>query len=176
MQGLVYLDLSSHVTYTESQDNLWAQADWPRNGWAGAISTPVSTLVTPGIGLGGRKGSGIGLGGAAVGLGALPKGGKEIGQGAVAFGMPGYGGMGAWGGWEDWEDVDGCVDPLATVENVSTRALAAHPLRPLFLVGSNNTHIYLWEVSPFPSIFLFFGGFSDCAQFVQFEFRVLGAF
>jgi hypothetical protein len=84
--------------------------------------------------------------------------------------------MGAWGGWEDWEDVDGCVDPLATVENVSTRALAAHPLRPLFLVGSNNTHIYLWEVSPFPSIFLFFGGFSDCAQFVQFEFRVLGAF
>lgn len=140
MQGLVYLDLETHGPFTETTYNLWSQADWPRNGWAGAVSTPVPTYVSPGFGLGGRRGSGIGLGGAAVGVGAPPK------QGGVAFGMPGYGGMGAWGGWEEWEDVDGYIDPVATVENVSTKALAAHPLQPLFLVGSNNTHVYLWEV------------------------------
>lgn len=66
--------------------------------------------------------------------------------------MPGYGGMGAWGGWEDWEDVDSFVDPIATVDNVSTKALAAHPSQPLFLVGSNNTHVYLWEVRSLPVI------------------------
>jgi hypothetical protein len=111
------------------------QAEWPRNSWAGPVATP---------GSGSRS-----FGPSAV---APPKAGKEASKsGGVPFGMPGYGGMGAWGGWEDWEDVDSFVDPIATVDNVSTKALAAHPSQPLFLVGSNNTHVYLWEVRSLPS-------------------------
>ena len=111
------------------------QAEWPRNSWAGPVATPGSGLRS--------------FGPSAV---APPKAGKEASKsGGVPFGMPGYGGMGAWGGWEDWEDVDSFVDPVATVDNVSTKALAAHPSQPLFLVGSNNTHVYLWEVRSLPS-------------------------
>ncbi|CAI5525634.1 unnamed protein product [Closterium sp. Naga37s-1] len=68
--------------------------------------------------------------------------------GGVGMGIPGYGGIGAWGlGWEDLEDAEeGYVDPPATAESVAGRALAAHPLRPFFLVGSTNTHVYLWQV------------------------------
>ncbi|GLT84799.1 hypothetical protein SLE2022_030120 [Rubroshorea leprosula] len=65
-----------------------------------------------------------------------------------AFGVPGYAGTGASGlGWEIQEDFDEFVDPPATVENISTRAFSSHPSRPFFLVGSINTHIYLWEFS-----------------------------
>ncbi|KAJ7555420.1 hypothetical protein O6H91_05G036700 [Diphasiastrum complanatum] len=145
-KGLIYYDLKTHSTFTGSIDNFWSEADWPRNGWAGSVSTPVPTFVSPGVGLGSKEGSGIGLGGATVGIGALERAGKDIGKGAVGFGIPGYAGMAAWGlGWEEWEDFDGFVDPPATIENVGTKAMDAHPLRPLFLVGSNNTHVYLWE-------------------------------
>ncbi|CAI5536656.1 unnamed protein product, partial [Closterium sp. Naga37s-1] len=83
--------------------------------------------------------------GSAVGRGAAARDSSYAG--GVGMGIPGYGGIGAWGlGWEDLEDAEeGYVDPPATAESVAGRALAAHPLRPFFLVGSTNTHVYLWQ-------------------------------
>uniref|UniRef100_A0A1J3IBJ8 DmX-like protein 1 n=1 Tax=Noccaea caerulescens TaxID=107243 RepID=A0A1J3IBJ8_NOCCA len=43
------------------------------------------------------------------------------------------------------EDVEQFVDPPPTVETVITRAFSSHPTLPLFLVGSSNTLIHLWE-------------------------------
>ncbi|CAA7044358.1 unnamed protein product [Microthlaspi erraticum] len=43
------------------------------------------------------------------------------------------------------EDVEQFVDPPPTVETVITRAFSSHPTMPLFLVGSSNTLIHLWE-------------------------------
>ncbi|XP_024540074.1 uncharacterized protein LOC9633825 isoform X1 [Selaginella moellendorffii] len=145
-KGLLYLELNTYGKFSESKDNLWAEADWPQDGWAGSVSTPVPTFVTPGVGLGSKSGSGIGLGGAAVGMAALSKSVKESRKAAVGFGVPGYAGIAAWHmGWEELADYDGLVDPPATVENVTTSAIAAHPLRPFFLVGARNTHVYLWK-------------------------------
>lgn len=144
-KGLIYLNMTTEDQDIESLEYLWPEAEWPRNGWAGTESTPVPTFVSPVVGLGSTEGSHLGLGGATVGLGTLPKSGKDLSRG-VSFGIPGYAGIGAMSlGWGEWEDFEGFVDPPATVENVSTRALASHPLRPLFLVGSSNTHVYLWE-------------------------------
>lgn len=134
----MYLDLHTRGPFTETSESMLEQGDWPRSSWAGAVSTPGSSLKS-------QRSSSLSLGGPAAG--APQKSGKEaMKSGGVAFGMPGYGGMGAWGGWEDWEDNDSVVDPIATVDNVRTKALAAHPSQPIFLVGSNNTHVYLWEV------------------------------
>ncbi|KAG0631662.1 hypothetical protein M758_1G270500 [Ceratodon purpureus] len=136
-KGLMYLDLHTRGPFTETSESMLEQGDWPRSSWAGAVSTPGSSLKS-------QRSSSLSLGGPAAG--APQKSGKEaMKSGGVAFGMPGYGGMGAWGGWEDWEDNDSVVDPIATVDNVRTKALAAHPSQPIFLVGSNNTHVYLWE-------------------------------
>lgn len=143
-KGLIYHNFTTEDPFFESL-YLWSEVEWPRNGWAGTESTPLPTFVSPVAGLGSREGSHLGLGGATVGLGTLAKSGKDLSRG-VSFGIPGYAGIGAMGlGWGDWEDFEGFVDPPATVENVSTRALASHPSRPLFLVGSSNTHVYLWE-------------------------------
>ncbi|XP_057841085.2 uncharacterized protein LOC131050818 isoform X2 [Cryptomeria japonica] len=143
-KGLIYLNLTTVEPYFDSLEYVWSSAEWPRNGWAGSESTPVPTFVSPGLGLGSKEGSSLGLGGATVGLGSLPRSGKDLN--GVTFGIPGYAGIGAMGlGWGEWEDFEGFIDPPATAENVSTRALASHPLRPLFLVGSSNTHVYLWE-------------------------------
>lgn len=145
-KGLIYVDLSTGDSFSNTEENLWSQAEWPNNGWAKSESTPVPTFVSPGVGLGSKEGPGLGLGGATVGLGTLPKSAKDFSLGGAGFGIPGYAGVGPLGmGWGDWEDFDGVVDPPATVENMNTKALDAHPLRPLFLVGSRNTHIYLWE-------------------------------
>lgn len=145
-KGLIYLDLSTGKSFSSTKNNLWGQAEWPENGWAKSESTPVPTFVSPGVGLGSKEGPGLGLGGATVGLGTLTTVGKESSFKGAGVGIPGYGGVGAFGiGWDDWEDFDGIVDPLATMENVNTQAMDSHPLRPLFLVGSRNTHVYLWE-------------------------------
>lgn len=45
-----------------------------------------------------------------------------------------------------WDVEDHLIDPPATVKNTISRAFSCHPSRPFFLVGSANTHIYLWEV------------------------------
>ena len=67
--------------------------------------------------------------------------------GGAAFGIPGYAGIGASGlGWDTQGEFEEVVDPPPTVENISTRAFSSHPSRPIFLAGSSNTHIYLWEV------------------------------
>ena len=79
-------------------------------------------------------------------MGSLARPGRDL-TGGGAFGIPGYAGIGASGlGWEMQEDFEEFVDPPATVENISTRAFSSHPSRPFFLVGSINTHVYLWEV------------------------------
>ncbi|KAH9303042.1 hypothetical protein KI387_014625, partial [Taxus chinensis] len=143
-KGLINLNLTTVEPYFDTLEYLWSNAEWPRNGWAGSDSTPVPTFISPGVGLGSKEGSSLGLGGVTVGLGALPRSGKD--SSGVTFGIPGYAGIGAMGlGWGEWEDFEGFTDPPATADNVSARALASHPLRPLFLVGSSNTHVYLWE-------------------------------
>ncbi|KAG9447852.1 hypothetical protein H6P81_013980 [Aristolochia fimbriata] len=128
----------------EDKEYIWLNSDWPLNGWARSESTPVPTYVSLGVGLGSKKGAHLGLGGATVGVGSLARPGRDL-TGGGAFGIPGYAGIGASGlGWEESEDFE-FVDPPATVENIHTRALCSHPSGPFFLVGSSNTHIYLWE-------------------------------
>lgn len=121
-------------------------ADWPQKGWAGSESTPAPTCVSAGVGLGSKKGAHLGLGGATVGVGPSARPSKDFtGEGASR--IPGYAGIGASKlGWEIQQDFEDLVDSPATVENISTKALSSHPLKPFFLVGSNNTHIYLWKV------------------------------
>lgn len=145
-QGIVFFNWEDGLPNENESEYLWAEADWPHNGWAGSESTPVPTCVSPGVGLGSRKGSHLGLGGATVGAGPLLRPGRDVRNGG-AFGVPGYAGMGASSlGWGIQEDFEQLIDPPPTVENVRTSCFAAHPSRPLFLVGSSNTHIYLWEV------------------------------
>ncbi|CAA6665762.1 unnamed protein product [Spirodela intermedia] len=102
--------------------------------WAGSESTPIPTFVSPGVGLGSRKGAHLGLGGATIGVGALARPGRDL-TGFGAFGVPGYAGIAASGlGWENRRILR------------SSRILQQHhPSKPLFLVGSSNTHVYLWE-------------------------------
>lgn len=88
----------------------------------------------------------LGLGGATIGMGSSAWPNSDL-TGGGALGMLGYAGIGASGlGWEIQQDFEDFVDPPATLENTSTKALSSHPMRPFFLVGSSNTHIYLWEV------------------------------
>ncbi|XP_062091370.1 uncharacterized protein LOC133797478 [Humulus lupulus] len=144
-KGILFLNWKDEVSFRDQSDYVWSEADWPLNGWAGSESTPAPTCVSPGIGLGSKKGTHLGLGGATVGVGSFARPGRDL-TGGGAFGIPGYAGIGASGlGWETQEEFEEFVDPPPGVENISTRAFSSHPSRPLFLVGSINTHIYLWE-------------------------------
>nr|DAD17949.1 TPA_asm: hypothetical protein HUJ06_019412 [Nelumbo nucifera] len=144
-KGISFFNWKDEEPLDVQTDYIWSEADWPKNGWAGSESTPIHTFVSPGVGLGRKKGAHLGLGGAVVGLSSLSKPGRDM-TGGGAFGIPGYAGIGASGfGWGIQEDFEDFVDPPATVENISTRALSSHPLKPFFLVGSRNTHVYLWE-------------------------------
>eukprot|EP00257_Ricinus_communis_P018591 XP_015577351.1 uncharacterized protein LOC8263496 [Ricinus communis] len=144
-KGIIFFSWKDGVTFVDKSEYIWADADWPPNGWAGAESTPVPTSVSPGVGLGSKKGSHLGLGGATLGTGSLARPRRDL-TGGGAFGIPGYAGIGASGlGWEVQEDFEEFLDPPATVETISTRAFSSHPSRSFFLVGSSNTHIYLWE-------------------------------
>ncbi|KAJ8621858.1 hypothetical protein MRB53_030387 [Persea americana] len=143
-KGLIFFNFKVEEPSREQAEYIWSETDWPKNGWAGSESTPIPTFVSPGIGLGSKKGAHLGLGGATIGRGTLARPGRDL-TGGGAFGIPGYAGVGASGlGWGEQEDFE-FVDPPATVQNISTRALSSHPSRPLFLVGSSNTHVYLWE-------------------------------
>ncbi|CAK9136914.1 unnamed protein product [Ilex paraguariensis] len=136
-KGILFFNWGDGLLFSDKSDYIWAEADWPQNGWAGSESTPVPTCVSPGVDLG--------LGGATVGLTPLARPGRDL-TGGGAFGIPGYAGIGASGlGWGIQEDFEEFADPPATAENISTRAFSSHPFRPFFLVGSGNTHIYLWE-------------------------------
>ncbi|XP_027907848.1 uncharacterized protein LOC114167099 isoform X2 [Vigna unguiculata] len=145
-KGIVFFHLEDETPHSgKSNGLLWATADWPQNGWAGSESTPTPTCVSPGVGLGSKKGAHLGLGGATVGVGSSAWPSNDLTGGGV-LGMLGYADIGASRlGWEIQQDFEDFVDPPATLENISTRALSSHPMRPFFLVGSSNTHIYLWE-------------------------------
>ncbi|KAK6239684.1 hypothetical protein QUC31_005153 [Theobroma cacao] len=144
-KGIIFFNWEDGMHDIDQSDYIWSGADWPHNGWAGCESTPVPTCVSPGLGLGNNKGAQLGLGGATIGVGSLARPGRDL-TGGGAFGIPGYAGIGASGlGWAVQGDFEEFVDPPATVENISTRAFSSHPSRPVFLVGSINTHIYLWE-------------------------------
>lgn len=144
-KGIVFFHLEDEIPFSGEADLLWTKADWPQNGWAGSESTPAPTCVSPGVGLGRKKGAHLGLGGATVGMDSSAWPSRDLtGNGALA--MLGYAGIGASGlGWETQQDFEDFVDPPATLENTSTRAFSSHPMRSFFLVGSSNTHIYLWE-------------------------------
>lgn len=154
-QGILFFNWEDGMSFSDQSDYIWSEADWPQNGWAGSESTPVPTCVSPGVGLGSKKWLHLGLGGATVGVGSLARPGRDL-TGDGAFGIPGYAGIGASGlGWEIQQDFEEFVDPPPTIENISTRAFSSHPSRPFFLVGSSNTHIYLWEVRNFYNIVIF---------------------
>jgi hypothetical protein len=154
-QGILFFNWEDGMSFSDQSRYIWSEADWPQNGWAGSESTPVPTCVSPGVGLGSKKWLHLGLGGAAVGVGSLARPGRDL-TGDGAFGIPGYAGIGASGlGWEIQQDFEEFVDPPPTIENISTRAFSSHPSRPFFLVGSSNTHIYLWEVRNFYNIVIF---------------------
>lgn len=145
-QGLVFFNWSDKQHDKNLSEYVWSGSDWPLDGWAGCQSTPTPTSISSGVGLGRKKGSQLGSGGATIGLGSLAKPGRDL-TGGGAFGIPGYAGIGASGfGWGEPEDFEDFIDPPATIENIHSRALSRHPSLPLFLVGSSNTHVYLWEV------------------------------
>ncbi|KAJ1283904.1 hypothetical protein BS78_03G163200 [Paspalum vaginatum] len=146
-KGLVFFNWSDkqHDKKFGDAEYVWSGSDWPSDGWAGCESTPTPTFISSGVGLGRKKGSQLGSRGANIGLGSLAKPGRDL-TGGGAFGIPGYAGIGASGfGWGEPEEFEDFVDPPATIENIHSRALSRHPLLPLFLVGSSNTHVYLWE-------------------------------
>lgn len=148
-QGLVFLNWNEKKHCKKFAEYVWSGSDWPLDGWAGCESTPTPTFISSGVSLGRRKGSQLGSGGATIGSGSLAKPGRDL-TGGGAFGIPGYAGIGASGfGWGEPEEFEDFVDPPATLENIHSRALSRHPLLPLFLVGSSNTHVYLWEVKIF---------------------------
>ncbi|KAJ3671205.1 hypothetical protein LUZ60_008631 [Juncus effusus] len=121
-KGLVFFT----QTGPHKKDNphyMWSESDWPVNGWAGSESTPIPTCVSPGVGLG--------LGGATIGL-----------TGGGSFGIPGYAAISSLS-WDPEPDLP--LDPPGTISTVHSCALSTHPLLPLFLAGSTNTHVYLWE-------------------------------
>ncbi|OEL19860.1 DmX-like protein 1 [Dichanthelium oligosanthes] len=142
-KGLVFFNWSEKKHYKKFVEYVWSGSDWPSDGWAGCESTPTPTYISSGVSLGRKKGSQLGSGGA--GLGSLAKPGRDL-TGGGAFGIPGYAGIGASGfGWGEPEEFEDFIDPPATLENIHSRALSRHPSLPLFLVGSSNTHVYLWE-------------------------------
>ncbi|XP_010523821.1 PREDICTED: uncharacterized protein LOC104802083 isoform X2 [Tarenaya hassleriana] len=144
-KGIIFFNREDGGSHDDPPNYIWSDADWPHNGWANSESTPVPTFVSLGVGLGSKRGAHLGLGGATVGIVSLSKPGKALGSGGAQR-VQGYTGSAALGlGWETQEDFEQFVDPPPTVETVSTRAFSSHPTMPLFLVGSNNTHIYLWE-------------------------------
>ncbi|GAV71152.1 WD40 domain-containing protein/Rav1p_C domain-containing protein [Cephalotus follicularis] len=146
-KGIVFFSWDDGIPFREKSDYIWSDADWPHNGWAASVSTSVPACISPCVGLvlGSKKGEHLGLGGASIGVGSSARPGRDL-TGGGAFGVPGYAGIGASGlGWEIQEDFKEFIDPPATTENISTRAFSSHPSRPFFLVGSSNTHIYLWE-------------------------------
>ncbi|KAK6158900.1 hypothetical protein DH2020_006214 [Rehmannia glutinosa] len=143
--GIIFFNWEDGVVlHSDKSEYIWGEADWPSNGWAGSDSIPVPTYVSPGVGLGSKKGAHLGLGGATIGAGASARPGRDLSGGPL--GVPGYAGVGSSSlGWGVQESFDEFLDPPATLENVRTRAFTSHPSRPFFLVGSSNTHIYLWE-------------------------------
>lgn len=145
IQGIIFFNWEDGLPSINTSDYIWTNADWPHDGWAGSESTPVPTCVSPGVGLGSKKGTHLGLGGATLGVDSSARPVRDFTGGTV--GISSYANVGASRlGWEIQEDFEEFVDPPATVENVRTRAFSSHPSRPFFLVGSSNTHVYLWEV------------------------------
>lgn len=132
-KGIIFFNFEDGRTCFDKSNYIWTDVDWPTDGWAGSESTPVPTCVSPGIGLGSRKGTQLGLGGATIGVGLAKPGITGVNTSSL--------------GWEIQEDFEDFIDPPATVDNIRTRAFSSHPSRPFFLVGSSNTHVYLWEVS-----------------------------
>ncbi|CAN4111428.1 unnamed protein product [Withania somnifera] len=139
-KGLLFFKWEDELPSGNVADNVWAEADWPHNGWAGSESTPIPTCISPGVGLGSKKGTHLGLGGATVGAGFLAR---------PTFGLPGYANMGGSSlGWGIQEDFDESLDPPATVENVRTRAFSTHPSMSFsWLDQAIHTYIYGRDVT-----------------------------
>ena len=148
-QGLVYVDLlSGSPNLSPHPDTLWGSAVWPVDCFAAptpshppppsaflhslSFRTPHSHSFSANHSRPAHD----------MAFGSQP----AMGGGASGVG---YGGaIGAWGlGWEDAEDAqEGFIDPPPVFDSVAARALASHPLRPFFLAGCTNTHVYLWKV------------------------------
>ncbi|PIA28838.1 hypothetical protein AQUCO_06600041v1 [Aquilegia coerulea] len=143
-KGILFFERKDDELSKYHSEFIWSEADWPQNGWASSESTPVPTFVSPGIGLGSKNGTHLGLGGGTMGLDSFTRFETDLTD-RRAYQASDYGGAGSSGlGWGTQEDFE-FVDLPATVDNISTRAFSSHPSRPFFLAGSSNTHIYLWE-------------------------------
>ncbi|KAI3441725.1 uncharacterized protein J3R85_001750 [Psidium guajava] len=133
-KGIIFFNLEQELPYKEGMEHVWSEADWPKHGWADSEST----LRT-------KTGSHMGFGAATTRMGSLAMPGRDL-TGGLAFGVPGYAGIGASGlGFETRGIFEEFVEQSANLETVRTRALSSHPSMPYFLVGSSNTHIYLWK-------------------------------
>uniref|UniRef100_A0A7N0UFW7 Uncharacterized protein n=1 Tax=Kalanchoe fedtschenkoi TaxID=63787 RepID=A0A7N0UFW7_KALFE len=115
-------DDGSHVL---DQREIWSEADWPQHGYVGSSFTSEPRQI-PSDAIGSKS-----VIDAAGGASSPIKFGSDLGHGK------GY--------RSGWDVEDHLIDPPATVNNIISRAFSSHPYRPFFLVGSANTHIYLWE-------------------------------
>lgn len=144
-KGLCFFNYKSDQNFRKHDEYLWLGSDWPQNGWGGCESKLGSSYVSGGIGLRSKSEAHLGFGDGAIDFNSLsgPERCPTIGD---PFESPGYARIGASSlSWYEQEEFDEFTDPPATVTNVSSQALSRHPCRPFLLVGSINTHIYLWE-------------------------------
>ncbi|CAM8917671.1 unnamed protein product [Rhodiola kirilowii] len=119
-KGILFFHWNDGSHVVDQREYLWSEADWPHHGWAKSISDSSDTSI---------DGKNVID---AAGSGSSPaKFERDKGQNK--------------GHYLSWDVEDLLIDSPATVNNTISRAFSSHPSRPFFLVGSANTHIYLWE-------------------------------
>ncbi|CAM8911029.1 unnamed protein product [Rhodiola kirilowii] len=119
-KGILFFQWNDGSHVVDQREYLWSEADWPHHGWAKSISDSSDTSI---------DGKNVID---AAGSGSSPaKFERDKGQNK--------------GHYLSWDVEDLLIDSPATVNNTISRAFSSHPSRPFFLVGSANTHIYLWE-------------------------------
>ncbi|KAI4369823.1 hypothetical protein MLD38_018227 [Melastoma candidum] len=142
-KGIIFCNMGDGFPCDQRNSKMW-EAEWPPHTWADSDMTSVSSSISPSKGNGNIRGVHLQVGGSTSMVSLRSADGSDrTGGGAVGSPIAAETGT-SISGWHVQEDEE-FVEESATVDNVRSRALSSHPSLPYFLVGSSNTHIYLWE-------------------------------